>query len=126
MNDELKERLANALDIEPNQIMEYGPDKDGRHAVILWDFRKLTDVEPKDVSPIPPELRSAYQNPSKANKAQLIKVADLLELETSPKMTKKDLVMLIESYKVTTVPVPEVAAAPAADHMQAHDVTDWE
>ena len=126
MNDELKEQLANALEVDPDQIMDYRQVDGDSYNVILFSYQKYTNVEPKEVSPIPPELRSAYQSPSKANKAQLIKVADLLELETSPKMTKKDLVMLIESYKVTTVPVPEVAAAPAADHMQAHDVTDWE
>lgn len=126
MDDELKIKLANALDIEPDQIMEYGPDKDGRHAVILWNFQKFPDVEPKEVSPVPPELRATYQKPSKANKAQLFALADALDLQTSSKMTKKELIALIYAYQnPQSATVPELPAAPKADQMQAHAATNW-
>jgi hypothetical protein len=116
MSDELKQQLANALEIDPDQIMEYKilPGSD-RYNVIDFNYRKFTNVEPQEVSRVPAPYLGIYQNPQRATKAQLLTLTRALDLDAGPKPTKKSLVALIEAQKV-----------PQAGHLQAHDVTDWD
>ena len=114
MNDELKSQLANTLEVAPDEIMEYGQTPDGSYNVILFSFQKFTGVQPQEVSPIPEPLRPVYQKPVRGSKAQLIALAESLDLDPGPKPTIKSLVKLINDSKV-----------PKPDHMQAHDSTQW-
>ena len=120
------------------------------YTVILNNYQKFTAVQPAIQYPkseIPHGLQPIYENPMRGTKTQLLQLAEALDLDPGSKPTKKSLVKLIEASKKdqsaesqggASTPQPSSAvqpsapaskpgqSVPATDHMQAHDVTDWE
>lgn len=81
MDEQLKAELANALDIQPDDIMDYRQTTDGTYSVVLFSFQKFTQVEPQEVSLVPEEMRRAYNHPDLCTKKELIAVAEYLDIE---------------------------------------------
>lgn len=101
MTNKLKSELANALEIEPENIMEYKVREDGTYNVIDFSYRKFICVVPvpAEESKVPEESRKIYQKPQLGSKAGLLKLCKVLEIEPPEKATKKDLVDLINAYR---------------------------
>ena len=52
MNEETKKRLAEAMGIDPGQIMDYKGLPGGDYNVILFNFQKYTGVVPAEAKPV--------------------------------------------------------------------------
>jgi len=101
-DQQIKEELANALEVQPQDIMDFRKDAgEDTYTVILYNFQKFTRVVPVEDARIPEALRAIYQSPMRGSKAQLLELCDLLEIDPGDKPTKKKLVALINEYKET-------------------------
>ncbi len=98
--DTIKNELANALEIQPAEIMDYRQTVDGTYTVVLFNFQKFTQVEPKEISLVPADMRGIYQRPYTGKKTRLAELAEILGLEIDPKEPKKVYVEEINHYRL--------------------------
>jgi hypothetical protein len=98
MDKQVKLELANALEIEPDEIMDFKQKEDGTYNVILFSFQKHTGVVPSKDSHVPVEFRKAYSNPHFARKDDLKGLAQALDLEVDGDL-RKDYIEAIQAYQ---------------------------
>ena len=127
MSETLTLELANALDVEPEEIRAVAAARDGGYNVVLDDYRKMRNVQPEPIEPeespqekisevadadivpgtemyIPEELQAAYTKPHRATVKTLKELCDLLEIPTKKRMIKKDIVQMINEWKLEHAP----------------------
>jgi DNA-binding Xre family transcriptional regulator len=132
--DQLTIQLANALNIEPADILDIAAARDGGFNVVLDDYRKYRNVEPKPIEPseleqlsfvksassaksavqsvvvpgtemyIPEELQAAYTKPHRSTIKTLKELCELLEIETPKRIKKSEIVKLINEWKLEHAP----------------------
>ena len=67
MTDRLKTQLAQALDVDPSDILAYSEAHDGSYAVILREYQKHTGVIP---APAPAPTKKQRSKPTKKSPAK--------------------------------------------------------
>ena len=98
MDKTLKLELANALGVEPQEIMDYKQKEDGTYTVILFSFKKFTGIVPEETSFLPIEYRKAYANPNFAKKDDLKEIAKILDLKVDGDL-RKDYIAAIQAHR---------------------------
>jgi hypothetical protein len=127
MTETLTLELANALNIEPDDILAVATARDGGYNVVLEDYRKIRNVQPKPIEPaeslqekisevidadivpgtemyIPEDLQSAYIRPYRSTVKVLKELCVLLEIPTKKRMKKIQIVRLINEWKLEHAP----------------------
>ena len=98
MDHKLKLNLANALRVEPAEIMDYVQKEDGTYTVILFSFQKYTGIIPEEDSFLPIEYRKAYANPNFAKKGDLVEIAEILDLKVDGDL-RKDYIAAVQAHR---------------------------
>lgn len=128
MTNTLKLQLAQAIKVDPTDIRDYRPARDGGYNVVLTNFQKFRNVEPREdesltdgpgagistprdanIVPgteiyIPESLQKAYSAPRRASASVLRQLLDLLEIESTSKTKKAELVKLVNDWKEVHAP----------------------
>ena len=128
MTNTLKCQLAQAIKIDPADIRDYRPARDGGYNVVLMNFQKFRNVEPQEeeapeeqprigtskardanIVPgteiyIPESLQKAYSAPRRASAQVLRQLLDLLEVESNSRTKKAELVKLVNDWKAVHAP----------------------
>jgi hypothetical protein len=127
MTTTLTLELANALDVKPDNIRAISSARDGGYNVVLDDYRKIRNVQPKPVEPenqpqetvsevvdadvvpgteiyIPEELQAAYAKPHRATVKTLKELCELLEIKTPKRITKAKIVQQVNEWKLEHAP----------------------
>ena len=102
---DIQKQLAAALDIDPENILEYRKYADG-YTVITYNFQKFTAIQPAELQPaapaapeLPANLQKVYDEPSKATVKNLKALCKELGIPYNEGIKKAGLLEQIELYK---------------------------